>query len=107
MSQMGHTTTLQERAMIAEHVEAGQSSLEIAVALGRPLSTVHKWRQRYLQERHAGLSHQVGFPTVGALATFSPELRAALLALMGDTTALPGRVPCQLAHPLTYPDTTL
>jgi transposase len=81
MSSQGQTTTLEERIMIAERVQAGQSSREIAVALGRPLATVRKWRQRYLQAGRAGLSHPMGRPPGGALATVSAEMKAALGAL--------------------------
>lgn len=81
MSQKGRTTTLEERVTIAERVHAGQSSPEIAEALGRPLPTVRKWRQRYLREGRAGLSSQMGRPAVGALATTSAEMKAALLEL--------------------------
>jgi transposase len=81
MSQTGRTTTLEERVMIAERVDAGRSSPEIAAELGRPVSTVRKWRQRYLQEGRAGLTSQMGRPASGALSTFSPELRATILEL--------------------------
>ena len=47
MSQKGQTTTLEERIAIAERASAGQSSQEIAEALGRPLGMVRKWRQKY------------------------------------------------------------
>ena len=36
MSHKGQTTTLEERVTIAERVNAGQSSREIAEELGRP-----------------------------------------------------------------------
>ncbi|HEY5730337.1 MAG TPA: helix-turn-helix domain-containing protein [Anaerolineales bacterium] len=62
MSNNGQTTTLKERVMIAEWVEAGQSSREIADELGRPLPTIRKWRQKYLREGRAGLSSQMGRP---------------------------------------------
>ena len=81
MRQTGRTTTLEERVLIAEHVEAGRSSREIAAELARPLSTVRKWRQRYLREGRAGLSSQMGRPAAGALSTFPAELRAILLEL--------------------------
>lgn len=46
----GTNNHTEERVNIAERVEAGESSHAIAEALGRPLPTVRKWRQRYLQE---------------------------------------------------------
>ena len=53
MSQKGQTTTLEERLAIAERASAGQSSQEIAEALGRLLGTVRKWRQKYKREERA------------------------------------------------------
>lgn len=81
MSHIGQVTTLEERVTIAERVEAGQSSQEIAEALNRPLATVRKWRQRYRQKGRAGLSSQMGRPAVGALASTSAEMKDALLEL--------------------------
>jgi transposase len=81
MSQKGQTTTLEERVTIAERVEAGQSSCEIAEELGRPLPTIRKWRHRYLREGRAGLYSQMGRPAAGALATASAEMKEAILEL--------------------------
>jgi len=81
MSHKGQTTTLEERVTIAERVHEGQSSREIAEELGRPLSTVRKWRQRYLREGRAGLSSQMGRPAAGALAKTPREMKDALLEL--------------------------
>jgi transposase len=81
MKHKGQTTTLEERVTIAERVQAGQSSREIAKALERPLPTVRKWRQRYLREGRAGLSSQMGRPAAGALATTPAEMKVAILEL--------------------------
>lgn len=81
MNNKGQTTTLAERITIAERVEAGKSSREIAEELRRPLPTVRKWRQRYLREGRAGLSRQMGRPAAGALAQTSPEMKEAILEL--------------------------
>ena len=81
MSHKGQTTTLAERVTIAERVEAGQSSREIAEELKRPLPTIRKWRQKYLREGRAGLSSQMGRPAAGALATASAEMKDAILEL--------------------------
>ena len=81
MSQKGQTTTLEERVTIAERVRAGQSSREIADALGRPLATVRKWRQRYRREGRTGLYSQIGRPANGALASAPAEMKDALLEL--------------------------
>ena len=79
MSYKGQTTTLEERVIIAERVQAGKSCREIAEELGRPLSTVRKWRQRYRQKGRAGLSSQMGRPAAGALAQTPEEMKDALL----------------------------
>jgi transposase len=81
MRHKGQTTTLEERVNIAERVRAGQSSREIAEALGRPLATVRKWRQRYQREGRKGLTSQMGRPAAGALAKAPEEMRNALLEL--------------------------
>ena len=81
MSQKGQTTTLEERVTIAERTTAGESSREIAEALGRPLATVRKWRQRYRREGRSGLTSQMGRPANGALASAAAEMRDALLEL--------------------------
>jgi transposase len=81
MSNKGQTTTLAERVTIAERVEAGQSSREIAEELRRPLPTVRKWRQKYLREGRAGLSSQMGRPAAGALAQTSLGMKDAILEL--------------------------
>lgn len=81
MSNKGQTTTLAERVTIAERVEAGQSNREIAEELRRPLSTIRKWRQKYLREGRAGLSSQMGRPATGTLVTASAEMKDAILDL--------------------------
>ncbi|MFC1879421.1 helix-turn-helix domain-containing protein [Chloroflexota bacterium] len=81
MNHKGQTTTLEERVTIADRVLAGQSSREIAEELGRPLSTVRKWRQRYNREGRSGLSSQMGRPAAGALAKSPAEMKDAILEL--------------------------
>ena len=81
MSQKGQTTTLEERVTIAEWVRAGKSSREIAEALGRPLATVCKWRQRYRREGRTGLTSQMGRPANGALASVPAEMKDTLLEI--------------------------
>lgn len=83
MRYKGQTTTLEERVRIAEQVDAGQSSCEIAVELERSLATVRKWRQRYRRKGRAGLSSQMGRPTTGVLATAPAEMKDAILDLRG------------------------
>lgn len=81
MSNKGQITTLEERINIAERVHAGQSSREIAEALGRSLATIRKWRQRYQREGRRGLSRKMGRPAAGALAQTPKEMKDALLEL--------------------------
>lgn len=81
MSQKGQITTLEERIEIAERASAGESSPEIAAAMGRPVSTVRKWRHKYQREGRAGLSSQMGRPAAGALAQSSAEIKAAILEM--------------------------
>jgi transposase len=81
MSNKGQITTLEERVTIAERVDAGKSSREIAEELRRPLPTIRKWRQKYLREGRAGLSSQMGRPAAGALATAPAEMKDAILEL--------------------------
>jgi transposase len=81
MNNKGQTTTLEERVTIAERVDAGQSSGEIAAELERPLPTIRKWRQRYLREGRAGLTSRMGRPAAGALATAAAEMKDAILEL--------------------------
>jgi transposase len=81
MSYKGQITTLEERVMIAERVDAGRSSREIAEELRRPLPTIRKWRKRHLREGRAGLSSQMGRPAAGALAQTSVEMKDTILEL--------------------------
>jgi transposase len=81
MSYKGQTTTLEERVTIADRVRAGKSSREIAEEVGRSLSTVRKWRQKYLREGRAGLSSQMGRPAKGALAQTPEEIKDALFEM--------------------------
>ena len=81
MKQKGQPTTMAERIYIAEHSSAGESSREIAQALGRPLATVRKWRHRYQRGGRAGLVSKLGRPAAGALAQFPAEMKTALLAM--------------------------
>ena len=81
MMQKGRNTTLEERIEIAERASAGESSPAIAAAMGRPVSTVRKWRHKYQREGRAGLSSQMGRPAAGALAQSSAEIKAAILEM--------------------------
>ena len=97
MKQKGQPTTMAERIYIAEHSSAGESSREIALALGRPLATVRKWRHRYQRGGRAGLVSKLGRPAAGALAQFPAEMKTALLAMR---TQHPGWGPLTLRQEL-------
>ena len=74
-------TTLEDRVMIVERAQAGQSSRAIAAELGWSMATVRKWRRRYRQQGRAGLSSRMGRPAAGPLATVPTELKKAILDL--------------------------
>ena len=78
MAQRGQVTTLEERIEIGERWEAGQMDPEIALAMGRPVWTVRKWRRKYQREGRLGVVSRMGRPATGALGQFPPELRDAV-----------------------------
>ena len=75
MAQKGRTTSLAERIEIGERWEAGQKDPEIAAAMGLRVSTVRKWRRKYMKEGRAGLASHMGRPPTGALGQFPLEIR--------------------------------
>ena len=74
MSIKGQTTTLAERVEIAEHWETGQTDLQIAILLERPIATIRKWRRRYQHQGRGGLSRKMGRPAKGALGQFPADV---------------------------------
>ncbi len=78
MVQRGRETTFEERIEIGERWEAGQTDPEIAVAMGRPVPTIRKWRQKYQQEGRSGLVSHMGRPATGALGQYPLEMRDAV-----------------------------
>ena len=99
MRQTGRTTTLEERVLIVDMSRRG-AVREIAAELARPLSTVRKWRQRYLREGRAGLSSQMGRLVAGALSTFLAELRA-ICSNCGTNILVGDHAPCGQKSPRT------
>lgn len=83
MRQKGQPTTLEERVKIAELASRGKSSREIANELGRPITTIRKWRHRYKRYGRVGLSSQIGRPATGALGQSAAEIREAILQMRG------------------------
>ena len=78
MVQRGRETTFEERIEIGERWEAGQTDPEVAVAMGRRVPTIRKWRRKYQREGRSGLVSRMGRPPVGALGQFPLELRDAV-----------------------------
>ena len=65
-------------------LKSQQTDPQIAVAIGRPLSTVRKWRRKYQREGRSGLMSRMGRPPVGALGKFPLEMRDAVLEMRDD-----------------------
>jgi transposase-like protein len=78
MVQRGQKTTLEERIEMGERWEAGQTDSKIAAAMGRPISTVRKWRRKYQREGRSGLVSHMGRPPTGALGQLPLEMRNAV-----------------------------
>ena len=78
MVQRGQRTSLEERIEIGERWESGQTDPQIARAIGRPLSTVRKWRRKYQREGRSGLASRMGRPPTGALGQFPLEIQDAV-----------------------------
>jgi transposase-like protein len=78
MVQRGRKTSLEERIEIGERWESGQTDSQIAIAIGRPLPTVRKWRRKYQREGRSGLVSRMGRPAAGALGQFPLEMRGAV-----------------------------
>ena len=94
MSQRGQPTTLQERYAIMDRAAAGQSDPQIAAALGRPVSTIRKWRRIAQRQGHARLISPMGRPATGPLSSFPADLQATIRQL-------------RTQHPGWGPDTLL
>jgi transposase-like protein len=78
MGQRGQRTSLDERIEIGERWESGQTDSQIAIAIGRPLPTVRKWRRKYQREGRSGLASRMGRPPAGALGQFPIEMQDAV-----------------------------
>jgi len=78
MVQRGRKTTFEERIEIGERWQVGQTDPEIAAAMGRPASTVRKWRRKYQRKGRSGLVSHMGRPPTGALGQFPLEMRDAV-----------------------------
>jgi transposase-like protein len=78
MVQRGQRTSLEERIEIGERREPGQTDPQIAIAIGRPLPTVRKWRRKYQQDGRSCLASRLGKPTTGALRQLPLEIQDAV-----------------------------
>jgi hypothetical protein len=75
MAQRGRKTTLEERIEIGERWEAGQTDPENALAMGRSVWTVRKWRRKHQHKGRRGLVSCMGRPATGALGQFPQLIR--------------------------------
>jgi len=74
-------TSLEQRLVIWELSQSGQTDPEIAQQLGLSASVVRKWRRRGQRLGRAGLGSRRGRPANGALSQWSSELRERLRQL--------------------------
>jgi transposase len=81
MSIRGQPTSLAERVEIGELWQAGHNDRQIAMALGRPLATIRKWRRRFQHRGRSGLSSQMGRPLTGALGKYPEEISLEVLRM--------------------------
>jgi transposase len=84
MAQKGRTTSLAERIEIGEQWKAGRKDPEIAAATGLRVSTVRKWRRKYMKEGRTGLVSHMGRPSAGALGQFPLEIRDTIREMRQD-----------------------
>lgn len=78
MGLRGVRTPLEERIEIAQRAQAGETDPAIAIATGRSVWTVRKWRRRYRDRQEEGLASSMGRPPSGALGSFPAEIRETL-----------------------------
>jgi hypothetical protein len=81
MLRRGQTTTFEERLVMTERAQAGQSDPEIAVVLGCSVWTVRKWRRIGQRRGRSGLTSRMGRPAKGPLSTSPPAVREAIIQL--------------------------
>src|SRR6187401_2204258 len=74
-------TSLEQRLVIWELSQSGQTDAEIAQQLGLSASVVRKWRRSGRRLGRAGLGSRRGRPANGALSQWSSELRERLRQL--------------------------
>jgi len=74
-------TSLEQRLVIWEMAQSGQTDPDIAQQLGLSASVVRKWRRRGRRSGRAGLGSRRGRPANGALSQWSSELRERLRQL--------------------------
>lgn len=72
-------TTMEERIEIMKRSEKGESAWRIARDLGCMPETVRKWYRRGQQQGRTGLASHMGRPKLGALSSFSMEIRDTLI----------------------------
>jgi transposase len=77
-------TPWEQRVVIGELAQHGQSDPAIAQALGLSLGVVRKWRRRAQRQGQAGLAAHLGRPARGALSQWPPDLRETVRQLRRD-----------------------
>jgi transposase len=77
-------TPLEQRVVIWELAQRGQSDPAIAQQLGLSPSVVRKWRRRAQRQGRAGLGSHLGRPARGALSHWSPEVRESVRQMRRD-----------------------
>lgn len=81
----GNTVTpLEQRVVIWELAQGGQSDPAIARQLGLSRSVVRKWRRRAQHHGRTGLGSRLGRPARGPLSQAAPDLRETVLEMRRD-----------------------
>jgi transposase len=78
MHRRGQKTTFQERVLMGELAEAGQSDPKIAAYMGCEVGTVRKWRRIFERQGRDGLTSQMGRPATGILSMLPLDLQTTI-----------------------------
>jgi transposase len=81
MSPGNRVTPLEQRILIWELAQQGQTDGQVSQQLGLSRSVVRKWRRRAQQQGRPGLEVHLGRPARGALSQWAPEQVANLRQL--------------------------
>ena len=81
MGRRAQRVSYEEKLEICELALAGKTDPEIAIALGRSVHTVRKWRRRFIKHGKSGLRTTMGRPAKGILSSYPKELRDAIVQM--------------------------